>query len=1207
MFHFVAKSLSFVVVSALMIPAFSDQAPISRLHPPTLQASTSSMTMLRKAEVFLPAGKRTALSATSNLLNDEISVNASENLYIAQFDGSVKLSKVVKAMQSLGINVDQYLQEGAFLIRADGEELQQIAKKKNLIWLGNYTADMKLAPELTAKLNAAQSVDLEVAYVSGSKTLRSQSSSDVLTLAQSSAVKRIGLAYEAKLMNDKSVGITNIDQVWASGSLTGEGQIVGHADSGLDVGVNDATLHPDIQGRLVGAESLGRTDNWSDDIGHGTHTALTIAGNGAASAGLYKGAAPQAKLYHQSLTDPTGGLGGIPDDLADLFEPTYLQGARIHSDSWGKDNSGEYNTNCSRLDHYVFNDGDPKNMLICFSAGNQGPYENSIGAPGSAKNCIAVGNSENYRPEFALTDCDNIDEIASSSSRGPTDDGRIKPDIAAPGTWIASGKTRGEVVVLNAGFENDSWNQWARGSAFGPTTSVANSGSWSMVYSRGKAEQVDDDYLDSPVFSIPHYCPYPLRFSILGHIPGNLYAKMDIFIRTVDLDNPDNIGSWIELGSVSNITTTSWINVVLNDTISNKFSGEGNVQLRFNPRIGYNQDYSPAENDMIFYLDDIQIRSASSWDSMANRGLASEGDAIDQNYTLNGGTSMSCPLVAGAAALVREHFVKNLNHDPSAALVKALLINGATDLGPEGPDNDWGWGRMDLKNSLFPDAPRKIVYEDGLSVADGETQVYNVSVTDSTQPLRINTVWMDKEGSSLQNNVDFWLVSPDSQPYYPYNGQLKTSKTILASSKRVVSDAYSCDLDGDGDKDLVFNSKFNNEILWLENIGSGYTEHSAGDGMTTVTAFYPADMDGDGDIDIMSLALGEYSNNTIQSHGIYCLVNDGSQNFTKQLISTDVQLGVSMAVGDFDGDTDLDFVTLSHSVYNNDTGALVTASCAYLFRNNGGLSFTPVYLGTTNAPYADFDDVYAADMDGNGSLDLVTCSDNSAGLEVWLNNGLGAFGRTLLDLYYFAQHVKACDMDLDGDMDILLSGDYTLDPVSGEIAINPQFAWMERTAVGYVRHIIEVFPNPTSNEGMDLGDIDQDGDMDVIACVGSQIKLYENDGSMNFTIKTFDGSVSSPYQVLIDDMNGSGSSDIIITTDSFSSAQVLLFANDDMQPDSKNNVEGIDIAAPAVGEWKLHIRGTEIPFGPQPVSVVISGAVTPKAETGVFGGWTMYQ
>ena len=80
--------------------------------------------------------------------------------------------------------------------------------------------------------------------------------------------------------------------------------------------------------------------------------------------------------------------------------------------------------------------------ILEFSAGNAGPGSQTIGSPAVGKNVIATGASQNDRfnlpiEEFTIY-ADGPDAMADFSSRGPCEDGRIKPDVVAPGTWIAS-------------------------------------------------------------------------------------------------------------------------------------------------------------------------------------------------------------------------------------------------------------------------------------------------------------------------------------------------------------------------------------------------------------------------------------------------------------------------------------------------------------------------------------------------------------------------------------------------------------------------------------------------------------------------------------------------------------------------------------------------------------------------------------------------
>lgn len=256
--------------------------------------------------------------------------------------------------------------------------------------------------------------------------------------------------------------------------LTGEGQIIGHADSGIDTGIF-ATLHPDLTNGVVKITSYTSDGNLADYSGHGTHTAGSVVGDGTIKSS-YKGTAPSAKMLSQCIIDANGRFGNF--GLYTLFQDSYNDGARIHTDSWGYTSGyGEYLTDSREADRFTWNNPD---FLPFFAAGNDASDSNSDGVidansiapPGTAKNVITIGATESMRTSggyskytyAAYNSTDNpsypVDPILSDSltksadtvnnyrgmaafsGRGPTKDGRTKPDLVSPGCDVVSCNSR---------------------------------------------------------------------------------------------------------------------------------------------------------------------------------------------------------------------------------------------------------------------------------------------------------------------------------------------------------------------------------------------------------------------------------------------------------------------------------------------------------------------------------------------------------------------------------------------------------------------------------------------------------------------------------------------------------------------------------------------------------------------------------------------
>ena len=254
------------------------------------------------------------------------------------------------------------------------------------------------------------------------------------------------------------------------------GFVVDVSDSGID----NATATPNHFGLRVGGElaSPGRvqynrlegTANPGSTLqgcdGHGNLNAHILAGyvpdpatlpspatHADASAFRYGlGVCPFVKVGSSVIFDPATYTN---PNLPNLQARAYHDDARISTNSWGANAGGAYTVEAQTFDALVrdaqpatsvFPSAGNQEMVVVFSAGNAGPTANTIGSPGVAKNVIAVGASEGVQPFGGTDGCgvgdasaDSANDMAIFSSRGPADDGRVKPDIVAPGTHISGG------------------------------------------------------------------------------------------------------------------------------------------------------------------------------------------------------------------------------------------------------------------------------------------------------------------------------------------------------------------------------------------------------------------------------------------------------------------------------------------------------------------------------------------------------------------------------------------------------------------------------------------------------------------------------------------------------------------------------------------------------------------------------------------------
>jgi serine protease AprX len=197
----------------------------------------------------------------------------------------------------------------------------------------------------------------------------------------------------------------------------------------IDTGIDAA--HVDLDGgKVIGWKDLvnNRTTPY-DDQGHGTHCASIVAGEGDSNP-VHKGVAPGAALVGVKVLDSQGSgsmstvTAGI--DWAVQNKDTY--GIEVLSLSLGTSGSSD-GTDATSV---AVNNASAAGLAVAVAAGNSGPLASTIGSPGAADKAITVGAGADLN--------EGGFNITYFSSRGPTADGRVKPDIFAPGYNITAAK-----------------------------------------------------------------------------------------------------------------------------------------------------------------------------------------------------------------------------------------------------------------------------------------------------------------------------------------------------------------------------------------------------------------------------------------------------------------------------------------------------------------------------------------------------------------------------------------------------------------------------------------------------------------------------------------------------------------------------------------------------------------------------------------------
>lgn len=240
---------------------------------------------------------------------------------------------------------------------------------------------------------------------------------DIETLSQHESVEKIWLDLPVHICLAESVPLIGVPPLWEN-DLRGQGMKIAIIDTGID------PQHPDFSGRIAAGVSFV-SESYVDDNGHGTHVAGIAAGSGAASGGRYRGVAPEATLYIAKVLQADGS--GLMSDVMAGVEWAVEQQVHVIGLSLTGPHPCDGTDPLSETCDAAVEAG----VVVCAAAGNAGPGESTIGSPGCARLVLTIGAT------------DKNDQVADFSSRGPTADGRIKPNICFPGVDIVSCRAAG--------------------------------------------------------------------------------------------------------------------------------------------------------------------------------------------------------------------------------------------------------------------------------------------------------------------------------------------------------------------------------------------------------------------------------------------------------------------------------------------------------------------------------------------------------------------------------------------------------------------------------------------------------------------------------------------------------------------------------------------------------------------------------------------
>jgi len=429
---------------------------------------------------------------------------------------------------------------------------------------------------------------------------------------------------------------------------------------------------------------------------------------------------------------------------------------------------------------------------------------------------------------------------------------------------------------------------------------------------------------------------------------------------------------------------------------------------------------------------------------------------------------------------------------PSSGASGSTVFIQGTDFSTNPVDNTVEFGLIQANSSVISSNRLQTIVPNGLSPGFSD-----VSVTADT---------------NTSNLLQFNVLQGVSGQVFEEEGATRIPQSVIINNFR---DFEFKDVDRDGDLDILVVDN-SGALILLDNNGSGAfsdvsaTQLPALSNIETISDIHLGDIENDGDLDI--LIVNE------QDEQIRILVNNAgsfaNETASRLPIMTPIASSASLTLGDIDGDGYLDII-VANTDYEDD-----------LFLNDGTGVFTLDAGFVLPSSIDDSTTITLGDIDRDGDLDIFTTTYNDRN-RIYVNDGTGTFSdETTTRLPAYSDTSKDAEFgDIDGDnyIDLVVSNEQ-----ESTLFINNTFG-------NFLDQSTTNLPTDTFNsEDAEFGDIDGDGDLDIVLIGTAESAIYLNDGlgffeDRSIMLPPYDGTnVIGGFDVELGDIDGDGDLDIIV-------------------------------------------------------------------------------